>query len=570
MQVIKRDKTKEVFQTDKIKKAVEKAFESCNKEPDYSVIDCIQNIYNIDSDDEVGVEEIQDNVENCLMNIDKDVAKAYIIYRYSHKVIRETNDKLFKDITKKLLANDVQNQNANLDEYSFGGRKGEVTELVLKDYALKHCMSRKTRNNHLNNEIYIHDLGSYADGEHNCLTLPIDNLLRDGTITRQVDIRPANSINTAFQLLAVYFQIQSLQQFGGVAVSHLDWTMVPYVRKSFFKHFVECYICDEAKTENIDFNTLSSEELDNYKASKKEKFKTKYNISDEDFTMGDFKIKVVKFHVDDENIKSINKDWYNKAYYETKNELSQAVEGLYHNLNSLQSRSGNQLPFSSANYGTCTLPEGQMVIEALLDGSLKGTGKNHLTPIFPCGIFQVGNGINKHPGEPNYFLFRKALKSTAKRIYPNYANLDWSGNEGYDKNDPRTYFSTMGCRTANGYDINAEEGQNPQLKDGRGNICPQTIIMPTLAMEVLEDSEVEGLRMGVILGDKEKKVDKFMRLLSRKIDQAKDSLIERFERIASQNPKSASFMWDNRTMFGYKKEEGIRSALKHGTLAVGY
>lgn len=343
MQVIKRDKTKEAFQTDKIKKAVEKAFESCNKEPDYSVIDCIQNIYNIDSDDEVGVEEIQDNVENCLMDIDKDVAKAYIIYRYSHKVIRETNDKLFKDITKKLLANDVQNQNANLDEHSFGGRKGEVTELVLKDYALKHCMSRKSRNNHLNNEIYIHDLGSYADGEHNCLTLPIDNLLRDGTITRQVDIRPANSINTAFQLLAVYFQIQSLQQFGGVAVSHLDWTMVPYVRKSFFKHFVECYICDEAKTENIDFNTLSSEELDNYKASKREKFKTKYNISDEDFTMGDFKIKVVNFHVDDENIKSINKDWYNKAFYKTKNELDQAVEGMYHNLNSLQSRSGSQL-----------------------------------------------------------------------------------------------------------------------------------------------------------------------------------------------------------------------------------
>ena len=125
------------------------------------------------------------------------------------------------------------------------------------------------------------------------------------------------------------------------------------------------------------------------------------------------------------------------------------------------------------------------------------------------------------------------------------------------------------CRTANGYDINAEEGQNPQLKDGRGNICPQTIIMPTLAMEVLEDSEIEDLRNGIISGDKEKKIDKFMRLLSRKIDQTKDSLIERFEWIASQNPKSAPFMWNNGTMFGYKKEEGIRSALKHGTLAVG-
>lgn len=125
------------------------------------------------------------------------------------------------------------------------------------------------------------------------------------------------------------------------------------------------------------------------------------------------------------------------------------------------------------------------------------------------------------------------------------------------------------CRTANGYDINAVEGQNPLLKDGRGNICPQTIIMPTLAMEILEDKEREDLKNGIISGDKEKKLDKFMRLLSRKIDQTKDSLIERFEWIASQSPKSAPFMWKNNTMFGYKPEEGIRSALAHGTLAVG-
>lgn len=220
--------------------------------------------------------------------------------------------------------------------------------------------------------------------------------------------------------------------------------------------------------------------------------------------------------------------------------------------NTLQSRSGNQLPFTSINYGTCTLPEGRMVIKALLNVSIKGIGKLHKTPIFPCGIWQYMKGVNDKPGTPNYDLFRLALKSTSRRLYPNYANVDWSGNAGYDRNDPKTYFSTMGCRTANGFDINGFE----QLKDGRGNICPVTIILPTLAMEV--SGEVGN-----------KNIDEFMELLDKKIHEAKDSLIERFEWICSQSPDSAKFMYENGTMEGYIPEEGIRSALKHGTLACG-
>ena len=156
MLVIKRDKTKEQFQIEKIEKAVSKAFEACGKQPDLSAVECIKSTYSPDAEGEVSVEDIQDVVEDCLMDTDKDVAKAYIIYRYNHKLIRENKDKLYKDITKKLMATDVENQNANVDEHSFGGRMGEVNRLVLKDYALKYCMSRKSRNNHLNNEIYIH------------------------------------------------------------------------------------------------------------------------------------------------------------------------------------------------------------------------------------------------------------------------------------------------------------------------------------------------------------------------------------------------------------------------------
>ena len=201
-----------------------------------------------------------------------------------------------------------------------------------------------------------------------------------------------------------------------------------------------------------------------------------------------------------------------------------------------------------------------MVIKALLEGSIKGVGKFHKTSVFPCGIFQVMSGVNKEPGDPNYDLYRLALESTAKRLYPNYANCDWSGNAGYDPQDPTTFFSTMGCRTANGLDINAEPGVNPQRKDGRGNICPVTIILPTLAMETKEKYP---------LLNKNELFNNFIQYLDQKIEEAKDMLIERFEYICAQDPASAKFMWENNTMSGYVPEEGIISALKHGTLALG-
>ena len=206
-----------------------------------------------------------------------------------------------------------------------------------------------------------------------------------------------------------------------------------------------------------------------------------------------------------------------------------------------------------------------MIIEALLNVSIEGLGKLHKTSIFPCGIFQCMKGVNRAPGDPNYDLFRLALKSTAQRLYPNYANADWSGNVGYDKNDPKTYFSTMGCRTANGADVNAEPGVNPQTKDGRGNICPVTIILPTLAMEAVELAAKENSTND----DNNLVVKCFMDILDKAIYEAKDMLIERFEWICSQNPESAKFMYKNGLMMGYKPEEGIRSALKHGTLAIG-
>lgn len=215
-----------------------------------------------------------------------------------------------------------------------------------------------------------------------------------------------------------------------------------------------------------------------------------------------------------------------------------------------------------------------MVTKALLTVSIEGLGKLHKTSIFPCGIFQCMRGVNRKPGDPNYDLYRMALESTSTRLYPNYANVDWSGNAGYDRNDPRTYFSTMGCRTANGADINADPGVNPQMKDGRGNICPVTIILPTIAMEVkkwhggdYEDWEASK-KAGHIVYKTTDVVEDFMGLLDKKIHEAKDMLIERYEYICSQPASGAKFMYENNTFIGYDGKD-TRSALRHGTLSLG-
>lgn len=521
MRVTKRDGRQVDFDKSKIFNAVFKAFSQLNKPAIESTQIAGQIAEEIESEYKDGgsVEDIQDMVENKLMGTYyKDVAKAYITYRYLHNLARNQYKNLMDSVGEKLSGQKIDNQNANVDERSFGGRMGEASDIVAKRYALDYIVSPMSKTNHENNEIYIHDLNSYAIGDHNCLSIPFDDLLTKGFNTRQTDVRPAQSINTAFQLVAVIFQIQSLQQFGGVSATHLDWTMVPYVRKSFIKHW-----------------------------------NNGCKYIEKNFIKG---IPPIDASIEDKFFKYMPRA-YEYALDMTTKECYQAVEGMFHNLNTLQSRSGNQLPFSSINFGTCTLPEGRMVTKALLDTSIKGIGKLHRTSIFPCGIFQCMKGVNREQGDPNYDLFKLALKSTAQRLYPNYANVDWSGNAGYDINDPKTYFSTMGCRTANGWDINGFG----QLKDGRGNICPVTIIMPTLAMEAKEIAEA-------VYPDADT-IDCFMHLLDTKIHEAKDMLIERFDWICSQPPEAAKFMYENNVMAGYVPEEGIRSALKHGTLAVG-
>jgi len=304
MNVKKRDGRIVPFDSSKIKNAILAAFKNVDGEiTDYAnekaenIADYIEGYY-LDVNETPEIEEIQDLVEKGLMSTKrKDVAKEYILYREQRTKIRNANSKLMQNIKEKIEASDVQNQNANVDEYSFGGRMGEARSELMKDYALNYIVSPMARENHLNNEIYIHDLDAYAVGMHNCLTVPFDKLLAEGFNTRQTDVRPARSINTAFQLVAVLFQLQSLQQFGGVSASHLDWTMVPYVRMSFCKHFKD------------GLKYIEGKELD---------------LFDDDLPQLDWSI-------EDERYKKYSKA-YKYAMDMTEKELMQAVQGMYHNL----------------------------------------------------------------------------------------------------------------------------------------------------------------------------------------------------------------------------------------------
>lgn len=279
MNVIKRDGTVQEFDVNKALSSFDKVYKNgLSQDPPQELRQKLEqtlqkqfDVKKKNGETEISVEAIQDAIRDFLMKKDQQAAESFVIYRETRSNYRESNTKLAKNIKTKLFAKNIVNQNANLDEASFSGRIGEAASEVCKDYALKNSMSKMARKNHENNYIYQHDLEQVAVGSHNCLTDPIDDALNNGVTTRQTDIRPASSISTAFQLTAVNFQCQSLNQFGGISASHLDWTMVPFFRISFFKHYIDGlkYIekLSEKKINKFtkQFNILYKETSDGYK-----------------------------------------------------------------------------------------------------------------------------------------------------------------------------------------------------------------------------------------------------------------------------------------------------------------
>ena len=524
MHVIKRDGTRVLFDPNKIVRAINKA-----------MVSAYGSVYESDTAEEIAdligsrgvdmsVEQIQDLVESYLMKSEyPEVAKSYIIYRDQRSKERTRRSKLIRAVMKRTEATAVENSNANVDEKSFSGREKEASADVQKVIALDYTLSPEVSQAHKNMLLYQHDLEKTNIGEHNCLFVDFEKIFNEGFVTRNGDIRPPSTMSSACQQTAVVFQCQSQVQFGGVGTVHLDYDLAPFVKKSFRKH-MHHYLTDvEGQSdENADIilGQHGPVEIDNHKL--RQEMPAAFSF----------------------------------ALKQLEREGTQSSEAMFHNLNTLESRAGSQVPFTSINFGRDTSTEGRFVTRKMLEASMAGIGKHHLTPIFPISIFQYKAGCNAKPGDPNYDLKQMAIESLSKRIYPNFVNCDYSqANE--DPNNKDTYFATMGCRTMLGYDRHTDSYN----RVGRGNLVPNTMILPKL-----------GIEYGVCLGKRETPdLDGFWSAFEDLLMLCEQGLLERFDIMVNQPPEAAPFMYQNGTM--KDAQSCVMSnyeALKHGTLAMGY
>lgn len=543
-EIRKRDGRIEPFDASKIANAITKAMVSVDEVDGDVALRVTSKISNSNLSGVVDVEQIQDMVEDGLMGSRcKKTAKAYIKYREKRNQERQKNNELNKQIEDILLCNNVQNQNANVDEHSFGGRKFESANVLHKNIAMNVFVRPEVAQAHRESRIYLHDLSEYDIGDHNCLFADLGRLLHNGFATRNGDVRPANSFSTACQLIAVIFQIQSQVQFGGVASCHIDYDLAPFVKKSFVKKYVMALVKASAEFGETDFSIMTDEELDDFIKKIKPVILERVGLSESDIYI--------------DNKANLDPVMYNQAYFDLMCEGKQSAQSLYHNLNTLESRAGSQIPFTSINFGTDTSTEGKLVSKWLMAASLDGIGKYHLTPIFPISIFKYKSGVNAHNGDPNYDIKKLAIKSLSRRIYPNIVNCNFSGNIE-EPGNPDTEMATMGCRTMMGYDRNGLG----YSKLGRGNVCPTTINLPKL-----------GIKHGICLGERDTAdLDGFWEELDEVLHLAEMSLVDRFYHVCKQSVASAKFMYGNGTIADYDKAsyKGIYEAMKHGTLAVGY
>lgn len=413
--VIKRDGRIVRFDTTKIVDAILSAMKETGCENETLALSIANQISSIPND--LSVEEIQDLVEEALMSSDyKETARHYILYRAERTKQRNLRNEIMRKVLEKTLGDNTENANANVDERSFGGRKNEAATVIQKSIALDQNMSKDISEAHKSGLIYQHDLDHYNIGAHNCLFVDFEHLFKNGFKTRNCDVRPPSSLSTACQLVAVAFQLQSQCQFGGVGSVHLDRDLAPFVKRSFYTHI----------TDGIKY--LENPDKENIEESAYVDFKQvciEHNLSIEDDLFNLFPA-AKKYAMD-----------------MLEREGRQAMQAMFHNLGTLESRAGSQVPFSSVNYGRDTSPEGRLVTKWILEASIDGVGKHHVTSIFPISIFSHKKGINSDPGDPNYDLKQLAIKSLSARIYPNIANGDWS-EAHEDLDDPDTIFSTMG------------------------------------------------------------------------------------------------------------------------------
>ena len=568
--VIKRNGKKVDFDEKKIALAIKKGFDSVEvdddeseKEKKYSSQD-VQKVYQgvlkriekfAKENDKLKIEEVQDMIEDELSKKGyEDVYKSFSEYRERRNQSRQSffDDKKTHKFLKSLenlglkSANeeDAKRENANIDGNSPMGTMLQYGATVSKEFAKAYLMKPEFATLHDEGYIHIHDMDFLAMGTTTCCQIDLERLFKNGFDTGHGYIRPPQDISTYSSLACIAIQANQNDQHGGQSIPMLDFYLAPGVLKTFKKQFKQT-IYDFLDLEgfipviNIDRIIREIDKVESIE------------INVEDFS---------DYQKGSERIQEIFKKAYEKAIQKTDRATQQAMEAFVHNLNTMHSRAGAQVPFSSVNFGTDTSPEGRMVIRNFLLSTDRGLGHGE-TPIFPVSIFKVKEGVNYNKEDPNYDLFRLACKVSAKRLFPNFAFIDAPFNKAfYDPNNHNTEVAYMGCRTRVVADVTSPDNQ---VVTGRGNISFTTINLVRL-----------GIKYGICLGEREKPDMKgFYKELGEMIDKVRDQLLERFEVQCNKRCYNFPFLlgqgvWTNGEKL--KPTDRLRKVWKHGSLSTGF
>lgn len=524
---VKRDGRKEEFDKDKISNAIKKAFIEVDGDIDdkaEAIVDKIANEIASVRKEEMSVEDIQDMVEQKLMcSSRKDVAKCYILYRNERTKLRKSKTYAVFNSIVNAESNDITKENANMNAETPAGMMMKFASETTKAYVDDCLLSEEAREAVDNNYIHIHDKDYYPTKSCTCLQHPLDKILENGFRAGHGASRPAKRIETASIIGCISMETVQNEMHGGQAIPAFDYYLAPYVRKTYIEEIEKV-----SEMLGVDYSHLNDEAIDDY-------------------------IQVSLDNLEgDERVK-------HHAINETVSRVHQAMEAFIHNMNTIHSRGGNQVVFSSVNYGTDTSAEGRCIIREMLNSTYDGVG-NGETPIFPIQIWKLKKGVSAEKGDKNYDLLELACKVTARRFFPNFINLDapFNTNDKWDENDPKRYMyecATMGCRTRV-----FENRHGEKTSIGRGNLSFTTINLVKLGLECMN------------IEDENEKIDTFYENFDKYIDVAAQQLYDRyqFQRTAlkSQFPLLMSGLWNGSDQIN--DDDQVGDLLKQGTLGVGF
>ncbi len=563
LQVVKRNGKKVEWNGTKIAVAIKKGFDSIkdeNEENKYTEKD-INKIFNsvvkrIENDylpqEKIKIEQIQDLIEEELQKKGyEDVYTSFSEYRERRNMSRQMffgekkQHKFLKAIEslglKSAHEEDSKRENANVDGDTAMGTMLQYGSTVSKEFAKAYLMKPKFAEAHDNGDIHIHDMDFMPMGTTTCCQIDLKKLFDGGFSTGHGHLREPQGIMSYSALAAIAIQSNQNDQHGGQSIPAFDYYLAPGVLITFKKHL------KQSISDYLDFTEFGNFINMDRVAKEIDKLKS----IEVDLSIFD------TFTKDSDEVKRLFKTSYEKALAKTDRETYQAMEAFIHNLNTMHSRAGAQVPFSSINFGTDTSPEGRMVMRNYLLATDSGLG-NHETPIFPISIFKVKEGINYNPEDPNYDLFKLSCEVSAKRLFPNFSFIDSPFNlETYDPEDYRTEVGYMGCRTRVLADVT---DPNNQITPGRGNLSFTSINLPRL-----------GIKHGLPSGETD--LDSFFNELEELMDLVKDQLLERFEIQCSRRIYNFPFLLGQGVWIDSEKlkpNDRLRKVLKHGTLTIGF